>query len=81
MFTVFDAALWPLPPPVLYVRGALMASDQLAIAVVGSRRQKARVGCCSKGRTAIKAVPTGFYEKCRDPPQAGPYKYKKGRGL
>lgn len=29
------------PPPVLYVRGALMASDQLAIAVVGSRRPTA----------------------------------------
>ncbi|MCH6568137.1 MAG: DNA-protecting protein DprA, partial [Nitrospinae bacterium] len=29
------------PPPVLYVRGALMASDALAIAVVGSRRPTA----------------------------------------
>ena len=29
------------PPPVLYVRGALMASDALAIAVVGTRRPTA----------------------------------------
>lgn len=31
----------PLPPPILYVRGALMADDGIALAIVGTRRASA----------------------------------------
>ena len=31
-------AAHPSPPPILYVRGELLASDELAVGVVGTRR-------------------------------------------
>ena len=47
------------PPPVLYVRGALMASDALAIAVVGSRRPTA-YGRSMAERLAGELASLGF---------------------
>ena len=62
VFTIGDAtyprllAQIPSPPPVLYVRGTLLAEDALAIAIVGTRR------ATSYGREVTGRVATGLAE-------------------
>lgn len=46
----------PSPPPVLYVRGSILPDDDLAIAMVGTRR------ATSYGREVTTRIATGFAE-------------------